>query len=153
MLLGKCLRELHQAPPSPIRNAIAAELSSAIIALGGTEDEVKSQTRLPWRPQTQATKLGSGQRTHTIHEEIQNPLTQLLANADFDFKIVVARRLTRELVKKGQAEFAADMLPLAYFSEPEKDEARAVIALEIQRGPRLRSSPSDRRVAQVPHRV
>ena len=133
LLVGKCFGELQKAPISPTRNAIAAELVSAIIAMGGTDDEVKSQTRLPWRPQTQVTKLGSGQRTHTIHEEVQNPLNRLLSTADFDFKIALARRLTRELVKKGQAEFAADILPLAYFSDPEKDEASAVIALEIRR--------------------
>lgn len=133
LLVGKCLGELNKVPQSATKNAIVAELASAIIALGGTDDEVKSQTRLAWRPQTQATKLGSGQRGHTIHEEIQKPLGQYLRNAEFDFKIELARRLTRELVKKGQAEFAADMLPLAYFNDPEKDEASAVIALEIKR--------------------
>jgi hypothetical protein len=143
-LFGKALRELQKAPPSPTRNAIAAELASAVIALGGTDDEVKAQTRLAWRPETQTGRLGTGQRLRTIHEDIQAPLTQLQGSADFDFKIGVARRLTRDLAKKGKAEFAADILPLSLFTEPERDEARAVIALEIKR-----ADPS----SDVPQRV
>ena len=74
-----------------------------------------------------------GQNTRTIHEVIQKPMQHLVV-ADFDFKISLARRLTRELMKKGQAKLATDILPLALFNEPERDEARAVIALEIRRG-------------------
>ena len=144
LLCGKAFKQLQKAHPSPVKSLVAAELASAIIGLGGTNEEVKAQTRLPWLPETQDTRLGMGQRPHTIHEEIQKPLSQFLMGADFDFKIVQARRLARELVRKGQAEFAADILPLALFTDSEKDEARAVIALEI-----LRMEPN----SDLPHRI
>jgi hypothetical protein len=117
--------------PPPERDAVAAELALLLVAFGGTDDEVKSQTRFRWRPDTAAHNLGTGQKSHNIHEVLINLLGLLADNPDFEFKIAVARRLTRELARKGQAALAADILPLALFKEPERDEATAVIALEI----------------------
>ena len=146
LLIAKALTELRKAPPTgSVRYFVAAEIASAVVAFGGNDDDVKALRRLPWRPDTRVLRPG-GQRTRTVHEEIQKPLS-LLMGADFDLKIAVARRLTRELVKKGQADFAAEFLPLFLFTTPEQDEARAVVALEIRRADA--GSPVPQQVAEA----
>ena len=103
-----------------------------MIGFGGSDEEVNARTRFAWQPGTQGGKFGMGQKTFTVLEELRKPLEQA-GHADADFKFLLARRLTRELTKKGQEAFAADMIPNALFADPEKDEASAVVALEIHR--------------------
>jgi hypothetical protein len=132
ILTKKALPECRSASDkSPVRSLVAAELASLVIRFGGTNEEVKAQTRYDWRPGSGGGVLGNA-RAPSIHALLVTHLG-LFNQADFDLKIGVARRLTRELAKKGQSEFASDILPLALFIEPQRDEARAVIALEIKR--------------------
>jgi hypothetical protein len=139
----KALSDLQQRPQTPTRFHVAGEVSSTIIGFGGSDEEVKAKTRFAWQPGTQGGKFGIGQKTYTVLEELRKPLEQA-AQADPDFKFILARRLARELTKKGQEAFAADLLPLALFSDSEKDEARAVVALEIHR---------TNRNSDIPHKV
>jgi hypothetical protein len=128
----KALSELQQHRQSPARFHVAGEIASVVIGFGGSDEEVNARQRFAWQPGSQGGKFGMGQKTFTVLEELRKPLEQA-AQADIDYKLLLARRLTRELTRKGQEAFAADMLPLALFADPEKDEARAVVALEIHR--------------------
>lgn len=143
---SKALGDLQQhRPQTPARFHVAGEIASTVISFGGTEEQVKARTRFAWQPGTEGGKFGMGQKTFTVLEELRKPLEQA-AQADPEFKYLLARRLTRELTQKGQEALAADLLPLALFADPEKDEARAVIALEIHRA--NKNSDVPRQVAE-----
>lgn len=141
----KARNDVRKQPPGPERHAVAAELALATIAFAGTEAQVKEQVRYPWQPDVSPGRaMRLNERTHTIHQELTTTLS-LLQPADFEFRAAVARRLTRELVKKGQPGMATDLLPVAMFSDAESTEARAVIALEVYRTDR--ASPLPKQVA------
>ncbi len=123
--------EVGKAPPGPERNAVLAELALIAVAFGGTDEQVKDQVRYRWLPDINSQNVRPAECAQTVHAELNTTLNPLQQMADFDFKMILARRLTRELVKKGQADFAADYIPLFLFNDAEKDEARAAIALEI----------------------
>ena len=57
-----------------------------------------------------------------------------MATADAEFRTHLARRLTRELAKRGQAGMAVDVIPSSLFAQGEQAEAKALVALEIYRG-------------------
>ena len=59
------------AAPDPARNAASGRTGVAAGRFGGTDDEVKHQTRFRWVPDTGSHNLGIGQRSHTIHEAIK----------------------------------------------------------------------------------
>ena len=131
-LLGKAINELRSAA-GPARDYVAAELAFATLAFGGTDEEAKDQVRYAWVPTAESARLPRmGEQNRTVHGELRTVLG-LLAPADFDLKIAVARRLTRDLAKRGHAGVAADLIPQALFTDPQKNEARAVVALEIHR--------------------
>jgi hypothetical protein len=131
-LFGKARDDLKDLPPTAEKNAVATEIALAAVALGGSDEQVKEQVRYRWLPDLSSGRLKMNERTHTVYEELRQSLG-LLNQADFEFRVSVARRLTRELFKKGQAGFAADIIPLALFDDAFKDEATAVIALELYR--------------------
>jgi hypothetical protein len=139
-LFGKARDDLRAAQ-GPARNMVAAELAFAVLAFGGTEEQAKEGIRIRWQP-------GSGggaqprmnERVRTVHGELTTVLG-LLAATDYELKVSVARRLTRELTKRGHADLAADLIPLALFNDPQRNEARAVIALEIYRADRESDVP------------
>lgn len=122
-------------PPGLGRNAVAAELALAVLNFGGTEEQAREEVRYRWEPDAAAARVARiNQRPRTIHEELRQTASLLpLTPADFDFRVATARRLVRDLAKRGRAGFAADILPLAMFTDAERDEARAVVALEIHR--------------------
>jgi hypothetical protein len=131
-LFGKAINDLRAAQ-GPARNMVAAELAFAVLAFGGTDEQAKEQLRIRWEPGTGGgAQPRMNERVRTVHGELRTALG-LLAPSEFEFKVSVARRLTRELTKRGHATLAADLIPLALFSDPQKNEARAVIALEIYR--------------------
>ncbi|MDB5307364.1 MAG: hypothetical protein JWO38_1566 [Gemmataceae bacterium] len=140
---AKARDELRQAAPkddskrptAAERSAVACELALATLSLGGTDEQVKEKTRIRWVPEAAANRpLRINEKVDTVHGELQRTL-QLLQGADFDLKAALARRLTRELVKQGQAELAAGV-PVMLFTEPEQPEAKAIVALEIFRADR-----------------
>jgi hypothetical protein len=138
--------ELRRQPPGPVRSAAAGELALAALRFGGTDEQVKEGLRYRWQPDPGAARTGRlNERVHTVHEELRQTLALLAADpkaapAEFDFKLTVARRLARELARKGQAGFAAELIPLALFGDAEQPEARAAVALEVL--------PADREVAR-----
>jgi hypothetical protein len=123
-----------------VRYAIAGELALAQLGLGGSDEQVADGTRYRWVPQAAtARKLRVNEKVTDVHTELGRTL-QLVLPADFDFRIALARRLTRELVKKGQADVAAD-LPVMLFAGPEQAEAKAVVALEVWRADKAHPFP------------
>lgn len=114
------------------RYALGAELALAQLALGGTDDEVKAQTRFRWVPDTATGRqMKVKGTTHDVFTELRQTLQEILP-ADFDHRLGVARRLTRELVKRGRTDIAG-MLPTLLFGAPEQPEAKAAVALEVYR--------------------
>ena len=91
---------------------------------------MKAETRFRWLPE--ARQLRVNEKQVTVQDELRKTL-DLLRPAEPDFRFAVARRLTRELVKRGQANLAAETLPAMLFNGDELAEARAVIALEMYR--------------------
>ena len=123
-----------------VRYAVAAELALAQHGRGGTAEQVAEGTRYRWVPQaTSNRKLRVNEKVTDVHTELQRTL-QVVLPADFDFRVALARRLTRELAKKGQAEIAAD-LPVMLFSGAEQAEAKAVVALEVLRADKAHPFP------------
>ncbi|HEV3437838.1 MAG TPA: hypothetical protein VG122_10790 [Gemmata sp.] len=131
-LFGKARDDLRKQAPVPERNAVGAELALAVVAFGGSDEQVKEQLRYRWQPDISTGKLKINEQSQTVHDELRQVLG-LLLSADFEFRVGVARRLTRELFKKGQGGLAADIIPLALFNDAGQDEGRAVVALEILR--------------------
>ncbi|MFO0798419.1 MAG: hypothetical protein U0804_13160 [Gemmataceae bacterium] len=124
-----------------VRYAVGGELALAQLGLGGTDDEVKDGTRYRWVPQAASNrKLRVNEKSTDVHTELQKTL-QLVLPADFDSRLALARRLTRELVKKGQVDIARD-LPTVLFSTPEQAEAKAAVALEVWRADKASPFPA-----------
>ncbi|QDU23802.1 hypothetical protein [Urbifossiella limnaea] len=124
-----------------VRYAVGGELALAQLGLGGTDEEVIAGTRYRWVPQAASNrKLRVNEKTTDVHTELQKTL-QLVLPADFDSRLALARRLTRELVKKGQVDVARD-LPTVLFSTPEQAEAKAVVALEVWRADKASPFPA-----------
>ncbi len=138
---GKAREEhLRRAAPSPARNAVGAELVVALLALGGTGEEVSEQKRIRWTPEPNA-KVRPNERIFTVYEELQKTLL-VLQIADPDFRAHFARRLTRELVKRGQTTLAVDLIPLALFTPQEFAEGKATVALEVYRADKGSTVPA-----------
>jgi hypothetical protein len=141
---GKAREDLRAAPPSAARTAAVGELAVASLEMGGTDEQVREGTRLRWTPDT-VLKVRPNERVFTVFEELNKTL-DLIAATDLDYRVQLARRLTRELVKRGRAAMADQLLPAALFAPPERAEARAVVALEIYRADKNSDLP--RKVAQ-----
>jgi len=125
---------------SPARNALVAELAVTMVALGGTEGQARDQIRIRWEPALNV-RTRPNEQLFTVHEELRKVLG-LVQTADFEFRRQLARRLTRELIKRGQPNLAAELLPLALFNQTnERAEAKAVVALEIWRTDKASSQP------------
>jgi hypothetical protein len=126
-------------PSGTARYAAGSELALAQLLLGGTDDEVKEGVRYRWLPRTAGPRQRINEKMVDVHTELQRTL-QVILPADYDQRMALARRLTRELVKKGQVELAAD-LPVMLFAGPEQAEAKAVIALEVFRADKSHPFP------------
>lgn len=126
------------SPGKPVaaweRNALLAELAVSHLTLGGTDDQAKAELRFRWVPDTTVGKAPRVQErgTSTVHRELTRTL-ELLRGAEFDYRAAVARRLTRELARRGQPGLAVENLHTMLFEAAEQPEARAVVALEIYR--------------------
>ncbi|MBN9122542.1 MAG: hypothetical protein J0I06_25915 [Planctomycetes bacterium] len=129
--LAKAREALRPPPHTPARNAAVAELAVATLVMGGTEEQAREQIRLRWLPDSQL-RTRPNERVFTIYEELNKTL-DLLQTADMEFRTHLARRLTRELMKRGQTVMADQLIPRALFSQSEQPEGRAVVALEIYR--------------------
>jgi hypothetical protein len=118
---------------TPERNAIACELALFTLDFGGTDDQVTGQTRIRWDPNQLVKKKAVGDKVAmTVHEELRLTLA-LVKSAEFDLKAALARRLTRELVKRGQVGIVEALPGMLCDAPAEKDEVRALVALELYR--------------------
>lgn len=135
---AKARDAVRKAPAGHARNAVGGELAVAMLTLGGTEQEARDQLRIRWYPDTNI-KARVNERVYTVLEELRQTLS-LVQGADFEFKNHLARRLTRELAKRGQALLAVELIPLALFGQTEQDEAKALVALEVYRADKDKTS-------------
>jgi hypothetical protein len=122
---------LRTLPPTPARNAALAEVALGLVAFGGTEREGSDMLRMRWTPDMDR-KTRVNERVFTVFTELQK-LLGALQPTDFEFRTYLARRLARELTKRGQADLAVQLVPLALFAPPEQPEAKALVALEVYR--------------------
>lgn len=127
-------RDALRPSPSPARNAAVADLAVATLNLGGTEEQAREQIRLRWMPDPNL-KTRPNERVFTVFEELNKTL-DLVQTADLEYRHQLTRRLTRELIKRGQPALAAELLPRAMFAPAEQHEARAVVAVELYRADR-----------------
>jgi hypothetical protein len=130
---GKAREALRppKTPASFARNVVCGELAVAVLSLGGTEQQARDQIRIRWFPEANS-KTRPNERVYTVLDELRQTLT-ILQGAEFEFKQHLARRLTRELAKRGQAQLAVELIPLALFNQSEWDEAKAIIGIEVYR--------------------
>ena len=119
------------AAPPPARNAACAELAVAFLVIGGTEEQVREQHRLRWVPDATLGRRPA-ERVFTVFEELQKTLG-LVAGTDLEFRNHLTRRLTRELMKRGQPGLAVQLLPIALYNQTEQADAKAIVALELYR--------------------
>lgn len=133
-LLGQALDEVRRQPPgSIVRSLIAYEVALTTLTFGGNDEEVAEQLRFRWLPDINPTRpTRINEKTPTVHEELGRALV-LLIGTDAELRFVIARRLTRELIRRGRADVAAAIIPLTLFTDGEREEARAVVALEVYR--------------------
>lgn len=128
------------------RFAVAGEHAMSLIGLGGTDEQAKENERFRWLPAAPGNRaLRPNEQSRSVHAELQTALSTSFAGADFDTRITVARRLARELAKKGQAELAVSVASFL-FNESEQPEAKAVVALEVYRTDRGSDVP--RKIAE-----
>jgi hypothetical protein len=137
-------RETLRPGSTPARNAACGELAVALLELGGTEEQAREELRIRWVPEANA-KYRPNERVFTVFDELRTTLG-LVQAADPDFRADLARRLTRELVKRDQFATAIELIPKALFSQTEAPEAKAVVALELYR--KERSAAAVRAVAE-----
>src|SRR5207248_10380339 len=91
------------------RNAVAAELALAVLVLGGDDEQVKKEVRYNWLPPNVGNRqLRPNEEDLAVHGELVQVLG-LVKAADPDFKAALARRLTRELVRRGKTDLAGDV--------------------------------------------
>jgi hypothetical protein len=125
---------LQRTGAAPARNAVCGELAVALLVLGGSEQQARDQVRIRWTEETVG-KYRPNEHVFNVLEELRKTLG-LVPGVDADFRTHLARRLTRELVKRGQAGLAIKLIPLALFSKAEQPEAEAAVALEVNRAER-----------------
>jgi len=140
---AKAAGVLRATAPTPARQAAVGELAVAMLAMGGTEEQVGEGLRLRWMPGGNL-KLRPNERVFTVFEEL-NKVLDLVHSADPEYRNHLGRRLARELVKRGQATVAIELIPRALFTQAEQSEARALVALEIYRADK--ASDVSRKVA------
>lgn len=141
---AKAREALRPPPHTPERNAAVADLAVAILVLGGTEEQAREQIRLRWMPDANL-RVRPNERVFTVFEELNKTL-DLVQSADLEYRTHLARRLTRELLKRGQVAMAVELVPRALFSATEQPEGKAIVALELYRADK--SSDQARKIAE-----
>jgi hypothetical protein len=123
-----------QAGKGQDKDAVTAELISAIIALGGTPAQVKEGTRIYWSPSDIQRKQGGiVGRDQSVVTELQNVFQILMTSgAEADWRFTSLRRAVRELQAHGQGAHAEQLVSSGFRSDEQK-EATAVAALELAR--------------------
>lgn len=131
--LQKARNELRNAPVCGLRHVLAAECALLALRFGGDESQVSAQIRFSWLPDS-PNRAGPlrGERSRSIHEELRLALA-LLQGAEYDLRLGYARLLAEQLLDKNQVELALESLPLLLFADAERNDVRALLALEAHR--------------------
>ncbi|CAN5183720.1 hypothetical protein BH11PLA2_BH11PLA2_29440 [soil metagenome] len=138
VLYNNALGDLSAAPKGADRDCLCGELAISVLNLGGEGEVLLDKKKLPWTP-TPPKNSRAQVRPNAAEEAgvrgIVSRIFQTLQKngADFDLRAWVARRLARELIAKKQIEVLTTSLGSG-FSEAEKPEIEAQIALELLRG-------------------
>lgn len=129
-LLQKARQELRNAPNSTMRHVVVLEGAVLTIQFGGEAEQVAAQTRFVWLPETGGRgALRQAERQRSVHEELRLFLS-LLSGADYDLRLCAAHRLNLLLLDRAQSELALESLPLLLFQDNERNEVRALLALQ-----------------------
>lgn len=120
-------------PASAERNAVLGELAALLPKFGGDEEQIGKEFRLRWQPAGR----GAGAQLSAGPTDVQTELKRCLAallqsGAELEFRLFVARRVARELVKGGHADTLLDILPQGFLPN-EVPEAYAHIGLILHR--------------------
>lgn len=116
------------------RDAVAAELVSVAIAMGGSGDSLKIGSRIGWAPGSGGDrKRPLNQGDQSVVTELQSVFQVLLLNgAELDWRLAVLRRATKELEANSQGALAETLIGSGFKPE-EQLEATATVALELAR--------------------
>jgi hypothetical protein len=130
---GEAQQQLGTAPRSLDRDVIYGELAVALLGLGGTEEEVKAETRIGWSPHQAKFAPAGNAQVRFVQIELRKLLTDMQQKGvEFDLRVLAVRRLTRELVKKGQPDLLFEIAKQG-FTDPEWPEAQSQMLLEAAR--------------------
>lgn len=125
---GNARRELDAAPPSITRDVMYGELAVALIGLGGDAEQVKGKSRIAWTPQSQSTAQPGIGQAKFVQVELRQLLTDMLPRIPAEMRQFIARRLARELAKRGQLDLLWEIARQGFGEE--LPEAQAQILLE-----------------------
>lgn len=129
----KARTELDGAPVGGGRDVMLSELAVAQTLLGGGKEEVDNETRIRWVP-------GPRTRNNTVEYDVQRELRTTLTamkrddkQSSYEVRLMTARRLARELAKKGQPTVMPPLISQS-FTDAEQAEAEVWVAAESARG-------------------
>ncbi len=130
--ISEARKELEALPPGFERDWLFAELPSRIVALGGNEEQAQEGVRLRWsQSSTKAPPVGASIVTF-VQNELRQMLSALLrAGVGYEWRATVARRISRELSKLGQATLLFEVLKQG-FNEDEMLDVESSVLLTAQ---------------------
>jgi hypothetical protein len=129
---GEVRQELATAPRTLERDAMYGELALALLNTGGTENQVKEETRISWSQHgVKFAPAGNTQRRF-VQIELRQLLTEIKDTVDLDLRRLLIRRLARELTKQGQPDLLFEVSKQG-FSDAEWPETQCQMLLEAVR--------------------
>lgn len=137
-------RALLDAGPKGIeRDSALAEWLTAVVALGGDEDQAKGGTRITWEPQTSTARARVNVKLTSVVEELQTGMASLQKATDLETRITTLRRLTGVLADHKQTKLVPALLGQG-FTAAEIVEAQGFLGLDLLK---LGDQPAARAVA------
>lgn len=133
---AKARAELDSVPASGGRDVLLGELAVTQLQLGGEPDQVTNGTRFRWVPAPAGGRSKISEAEHNVQVELRgtlNAMRKASETASFEVRLMTARRLARELAKKGQPTIMPGLISQAFIDE-EQAEADAWVAVETARG-------------------
>lgn len=129
---AKARQEIDAAPASPDRELMFGELASALILLGGDDGQVEKQTRVRWTPApARDARARSEGKVYNVQELLVDLFKQMRNEpkpVPQAVRLLIARRVTRELAARGQPALMGPLLSQGF--PDELPEAKAAVAAE-----------------------
>jgi hypothetical protein len=126
---GQARAELDKAPPSLTRDVMYGELAVALLALGGTAEQVKERVRIAWTPQSASNAQPGMGQARFVQVELRQLLTALQPRVPMEIRHFIVRRLAKELARRGQFDLLWEIVQQG-FDAAELPEAQAQVLLE-----------------------